>query len=86
MARPLTWGSSLMSAPAPRLTADPPLRRFLRPGGHPRRQVCDGAAVVALEATRLRRVLHCVPALRDASVAWVPQAPSAAIPRTPAGE
>jgi len=48
MARPLTWGSSLMSAPAPRLTADPPLRRFLRPGGHPRRQVCDGAAVVAL--------------------------------------
>lgn len=44
-------------------------------GGHPRRQWCDGAAAVALEATRLRRVLHCVAALRDASVAWVPQAP-----------
>jgi len=29
----------------------------------PRRSMCDGAAVGALKATRLRRVLHCVPAL-----------------------
>ena len=60
---------------AHRVTAGPPLRSLPRLGGHPRRQWCDGAAAVALEATRLRRVLHCVAALRDASVAWVPQAP-----------
>jgi hypothetical protein len=29
----------------------------------PRRSMCDGAASGSLEATRLRRVLHCVPAL-----------------------
>jgi hypothetical protein len=66
------WGPPRTSAACHRR---PAISFSLHLGGHPRRQWCDGAAAVALEATRLRRVLHCVAALRDASVAWVPQAP-----------
>jgi len=43
--------------------------------GHPRLLSCDDVAGDALEATRLRRVLHCVPApgAKQASLG-VPQA------------
>jgi hypothetical protein len=34
---------------------------FIVRGSHPRRSVCDDVAGEALDATRLWRVLHCVP-------------------------
>ncbi len=64
---------------APRGHPRPNVSFTLSATANPRRSTCDGAAAAALETTRPWRVLHCVTARREASFAWVSQAPSAAL-------
>jgi hypothetical protein len=96
--RPMTSVGSVLTArttsdrlaPRPQPPADPRRRLVLShmsAAAIPRRSMCDGAAAVALEATRAARGSSTAfRPWREASFAWVPQTPSAAFPRTPAGE